>query len=583
MKKIGLVFVGLLGLLTVASCSKKENVRFEISEDIKIELDEYDPKFTLRSLINVYHNEEIVDYSDLEVKLADDQTLSLGEKTFIVSYTYEGKEYTREFIVNFVDEYSNIQVHVFNETTTLRYKKDTNLSFLNQINIPSGFTLEGFYLDSSFTKELDITKNYTTDLEAYAKFSYATYSWKNVNADEVFDNLTSYIDSLMERTIDYVPAWNQEGFKGRWNYIDGVFLNSIVNLYTGTNDKRYKEFFLNYINGYINADGEFINLQKKEQSGYTSGELDTVCESRILFDAFDMTSDNRYLTALDYTYQELGKMPLASGTQNYSHKVSYPNQIWLDGMYMYVPFLARYALLKDKPEIFDTIKTQYEYIRNHMFDEEKKLYYHGHDTTKSVFWADKETGNSKSFWLRSNGWLIVSLVDVLEYYPAGENKEYLKGLLKEALEGILQYQDEDSKLFFQLVDLGKTAVIVPYEYLKSLKNTSYTKDSVIKNYLESSGSSMIAYSLMKAARLGYISSEYQQIGNDIFEGIYGYSYKNGSLENICITAGLGPENNAYRDGTAEYYLAEPVGKDDAKGVGPFLMAFLEYAMKHNKI
>ncbi|MDE7161623.1 MAG: glycoside hydrolase family 88 protein, partial [Anaeroplasmataceae bacterium] len=400
---------------------------------------------------------------------------------------------------------------------------------------------------------------------------------------QVFDNLTSYIDSLMERTIDYVPAWNQEGFKGRWNYIDGVFLNSIVNLYTGTNDKRYKEFFLNYINGYINADGEFVNLQKKEQSGYTSGELDTVCESRILFDAFDMTSDNRYLTALDYTYQELGKMPLASGTQNYSHKVSYPNQIWLDGMYMYVPFLARYALLKDKPEIFDTIKTQYEYIRNHMFDEEKKLYYHGHDTTKSVFWADKETGNSKSFWLRSNGWLIVSLVDVLEYYPAGENKEYLKGLLKEALEGILQYQDEDSKLFFQLVDLGKTAVIVPYEYLKSLKNTSYTKDSVIKNYLESSGSSMIAYSLMKAARLGYISSEYQQIGNDIFEGIYGYSYKNGSLENICITAGLGPENNAYRDGTAEYYLAEPVGKDDAKGVGPFLMAFLEYAMKHNKI
>ncbi|MDE7106302.1 MAG: glycoside hydrolase family 88 protein, partial [Anaeroplasmataceae bacterium] len=293
-----------------------------------------------------------------------------------------------------------------------------------------------------------------------------------------------------------------------------------------------------------------------------------------------MTGDERYLKAISKTYQELMSMPIAKGTSNFSHKVSYPNQIWLDGMYMYVPFLARYAKSEEDRNTFLTIKMQYEYIRQTMFDETKKLYYHGHDTTKSIFWADETTGNSKNFWLRSNGWFIVSLVDVIEYFPEGDNKEYLKNLLVEAVEGILQYKDEKTNMFYQLVDKGPTVYAVHKEYLSGLKNTAYgSQDAIIKNYLESSGSSMVAYALMKGSRLGYLKKEYQKLGEDIFEGVYGYSYKDGSLNNICITAGLGPESNKVRDGSIEYYLAEPVGKDDAKGVGPFLMAYLEYSMK----
>ncbi|MDE7095576.1 MAG: glycoside hydrolase family 88 protein, partial [Anaeroplasmataceae bacterium] len=246
--------------------------------------------------------------------------------------------------------------------------------------------------------------------------------------------------------------------------------------------------------------------------------------------------------------------------------------------YMYVPFLARYAKSEEDRNTFLMIKMQYEYIRRTMFDETKKLYYHGHDTTKSIFWADKTSGNSKSFWLRSNGWFIVSLVDAIEYFPEGDNKEYLKALLVEAVEGILQYKDEKTNMFYQLVDKGPTAYVVHKEYLSGLKNTAYgSEDAIIKNYLESSGSSMVAYTLMKGARLGYLKDEYKALGEEIFEGVYGHSYKNGSLNNICITAGLGPDSNKVRDGSIEYYLAEPVGKDDAKGVGPFLMAYLEYA------
>ena len=77
-------------------------------------------------------------------------------------------------------------------------------------------------------------------------------------ADEkIISNMNLYIDSLITATPSYTPAWNMEGFKGRWNYIDGVFLNSIVELYNQTNDTKYKDFLVRYVNYYIDEFGDF--------------------------------------------------------------------------------------------------------------------------------------------------------------------------------------------------------------------------------------------------------------------------------------------------------------------------------------
>ena len=400
---------------------------------------------------------------------------------------------------------------------------------------------------------------------------------------EVKSTLDDYIDSLIENTPSYIPYWNKESYKGRWNYIDGVFLNSIVNLYEKTEEYKYKELFLNYINYYINDDGEFVDPETLEPN-FKTGELDSICASKVLFDAYEMTKDNRYLLAIENTYNYLSQMHKAFNSPNFSHKETYLNQIWLDGMYMYVPFYVRYANYKDLSNIYTLVKEQYKYIRDNMFSSKKKLYYHGHDTTKSIFWSDSETGNSQSFWVRSIGWYIVSLTDSIEYIKDEDVKSYLITLLQEALEGVLQYRDEESKMFYQLIDQGDRNILVRAEYLKELKNKAYMvdgkyKNTYISNYLETSGSSMIAYAIMKSARLGYIDETLYQKGVECFEGIYKHSVSidNGiHLNNICITAGLGPEERTYRDGTFAYYLAEPVGSDDAKGVGPFIMAYLEY-------
>ena len=90
---------------------------------------------------------------------------------------------------------------------------------------------------------------------------------------------------------------------------------------------------------------------------------------------------------------------------------------------------------------------------------------------------------------------------------------------------------------------------------------------------------MVAYALLKGARLGVLSEDYRSKGLDVFNGIVKnrMSAENGdlNLRGICLVAGLGPENNTRRDGSYEYYISEPVVDNDAKGVGPFIMAYTE--------
>jgi unsaturated rhamnogalacturonyl hydrolase len=99
------------------------------------------------------------------------------------------------------------------------------------------------------------------------------------------------------------------------------------------------------------------------------------------------------------------------------------------------------------------------------------------------------------------------------------------------------------------------------------------------NYLETSGSCMIAYAMLKGARLGVLPEEYAAFGKKTFDGIVRtqLSDENDTLTlgGICLVAGLGPENNRRRDGTFEYYISEPVVQNDAKGVAPFVMCYTE--------
>ncbi len=367
--------------------------------------------------------------------------------------------------------------------------------------------------------------------------------------------IETYIERLVSQSTPEKPLWNIElilqGKKPHWNYIDGCMMISLIELYKETKSESYIQFVKRYIDAFIDDHGQIKGYQMEHYN------LDDICESRVLFDLYDLFKEDKYQQAIHFTYQHILNQP-RTFEGNFWHKKIYPNQVWLDGLFMAQPFYTRYAAYEGHKDFYNDILNQFKVVHARMFDEKEKLYYHGYDASKSIFWADPQTGTSKNFWLRAIGWYIVALVDVYDYmHLHHKESELLIHYLQELVEGLLHYQDSSSHMFYQVVNLG-------------------VKEG---NYLETSGSALISYAILKAVRLHMLPHEYQAIGLEIFDGIVSSNLKEKDgllqLESICLVAGLGPEDNLRRDGSYAYYISEPIVSNDAKGVGPLIMAYTE--------
>lgn len=370
-----------------------------------------------------------------------------------------------------------------------------------------------------------------------------------------YELIDKYIERLLEGSTPDAPLWNiesiRQGKAPHWNYIDGCMITALLCAAEITGEEKYADFAERFIGYYVAEDGSIRGYSQEKYN------LDDVNEGRVLFDLYKKTGKEKYKKAIFLLHEQLEKQP-RTNTGNFWHKLIYPNQIWLDGLYMAQVFSVRFQKEFGGGDYSDAV-AQFKNVRRLMFDEEKRLYYHGCDCSKTAFWADRNTGCSKNFWLRAIGWFCISLIDNIDYIDNDENaRKELIAIFSEAIEGISQYADPETGMYYQVVDQGGRE----------------------GNYLETSGSSMIAYAMMKGARLGVIDEKYAAMGKKTFDGICEkYLSVNDSgelnLGGICLVAGLGPEDNRRRDGSYEYYVSEPVVENDAKGVAPFVLCYME--------
>jgi unsaturated rhamnogalacturonyl hydrolase len=231
--------------------------------------------------------------------------------------------------------------------------------------------------------------------------------------------------------------------------------------------------------------------------------------------------------------------------------------MWLDGIYMGAPFYAQFAKTFNRPAGFDDVANQIIWIESHTRDSKTGLLYHAWDERKEQEWADPKTGCSKNFWGRAIGWYVMGIADVLDFMPQSHpDRAKLLAIFQRTLRAIAKYQDEETGLWYQVVDQGKRP----------------------GNYLEASASSMYVYAIAKGIRQNYLERKLLPVAQKGFKGLTGKLIKvdaNGSvhLTRICSVAGLG--GSSRRDGTYEYYISEPVVSDDLKGVGAFILASVE--------
>ncbi|MBR5144883.1 MAG: glycoside hydrolase family 88 protein [Clostridia bacterium] len=366
-------------------------------------------------------------------------------------------------------------------------------------------------------------------------------------------NIDRYIDRLITESTPNLPIWNiesiRQGKKPHWNYIDGCMITSLLEMSRITGDDKYFIFAESFIDYYVADDGSILGYDIAKYN------LDDLNEGRVLFELYRRTGKEKYRLAIEKQKAQLDTQPRTC-TGNFWHKLIYPHQIWLDGIYMAQVFSTLYSKEYGGKDYSDILK-QIENVNKYMQDKTTGLYYHGLDCSKTIFWADKESGLSKNFWLRSVGWFTVALVDIIEIIDDMDARERLCRIFSDLISSVSAFRD-DSGLYWQVVD----------------------KPRKEGNYLETSGSSMIAYAMLKGARLGVIDSSYAKLGRETFDGICEKYLKISdcgelNLGGICLVAGLGPDNNRRRDGSYEYYISEPIVENDAKGVAPFILCYTE--------
>jgi unsaturated rhamnogalacturonyl hydrolase len=335
----------------------------------------------------------------------------------------------------------------------------------------------------------------------------------------------------------------------QWDYVHALVLTSFEALYKNTNDQKYYNYIKQYADATIDQNGEVSSYK------FDTYNIDMVTAGRLLFNLYTTNKDTRYLKVMQLLRKQITEQPrTASG--GFWHKKIYPNQMWLDGLYMGEPFYAQYTTQFENGVKLDDIAYQFELIQLHATDPKTGLLYHGWDESKQMPWADKTTGCSPNFWSRSIGWYVMALVDVLDYFPKNHPKRNeLIGYLNEISNSLVKFQDP-SGLWYQVTDKGGSE----------------------GNYLESSGSSMFAYAMAKGANKGYLPKKFKVIANKAFDGLTTRLIKTDSdgqihITQACAVAGLG--GNPYRDGSYSYYVNERKKDNDPKATGSFILAALE--------
>ncbi|MDO5330891.1 MAG: glycoside hydrolase family 88 protein [Bacillota bacterium] len=349
-----------------------------------------------------------------------------------------------------------------------------------------------------------------------------------------------FIDSYLSNYKNYKEE------KKDWCYEDGVVLLGSFRLYKQLKDKKYLQFCLNYFDKNIGENGELNNYTKDDHN------IDNIQAGTALFLVNNIHYEKKYELALNKLEEQLKEQPRTSNG-SFWHKDRYPNQVWLDGLFMGMPFYTLLAEKEHSSKMKNDITDQFVRLDDTNWDPEKKVYLHCYDETKSMQWADPETGRSPHVWLRSVGWLAMASVDVCSIMKDSMDITHInkiKAILKRSIDSMLPYQDPESKMWKDLPCIDDP-----------------------DNYLEVSGSVMLAYAMMKGARLNLLPYEYMSKGVEAFEGIIKHSFHDGHLNNIVKVSGLDAQK---RNGSKEYYLSEPVVADDSKGVGPFMMAYAEY-------
>jgi unsaturated rhamnogalacturonyl hydrolase len=343
-------------------------------------------------------------------------------------------------------------------------------------------------------------------------------------------------DTLIRKfTVEDLPP------KNRFHYHQGVFLAGMERIWLLSKEKKYYDYIKSWCDLYIDGNGSILHSD--------SGQFDDIQPAILLFGLYRDTGDERYKKALDSIVPLVEEWP-CNARGGYWHKSDRKNQMWLDSLYMIGPYQAMYAANFDKPYFYEKTYRQMDLMRRNMTDSRTGLLYHAWDDSRLVDWADKTTGLSAEFWGRAIGWYAVAILEILDFLPEEDprRRDFIRAEL-DILNALLRFQDQDTGLWYQVVDKGDDP----------------------RNWHETSCSCLFAYAIAKAARKGLVHKAWLRHAEKTYRGIIAgpVSVRGEELQvsRVCVGTGVGDY---------EHYLKRPTVTNDLHGMGAFLLFCTEF-------
>jgi unsaturated rhamnogalacturonyl hydrolase len=300
---------------------------------------------------------------------------------------------------------------------------------------------------------------------------------------------TRFADLILTRWPD--PAALDPAGNG-WEYNTGIVLFGLSKMYDTSRDPRYLAYIRRWVDSYVGERGTLGWQQDRTHN------LDYIQPANLILFLYERTGEERYRIAAKTVREAIDKIP-RNADGGFWHKSMYPNEMWIDGIYMAGPFLMRYgALVGDKEASQQIAVDQALLAARHCLDKKTGLLFHAWDQDRNAAWANPETGVSPIIWSRGMGWYVMALVDILELLPPSHpGYPELHRLLGETVRGLTAVQDPKTGLWFQVLDQGKRS----------------------DNWIETSSSGMFIYAVNKAVGLKLIDAKHAAVAERAWKGL----------------------------------------------------------------
>ncbi|MDP9815245.1 glycoside hydrolase family 88/105 protein [Spirilliplanes yamanashiensis] len=334
------------------------------------------------------------------------------------------------------------------------------------------------------------------------------------------------VDSTMTR---FTPATF-----GGWSYHKALYLYGQYLVYKRTGERRYLDFIRAWVDRFV-TDAGIAN---------SFNSLDAMRPAQLLPLLYAETGLWKYRTAAEQVRRRIGTYPRTTDGA-LIHNVNMRGELWCDGVYMALPFLAAYGrTFGDAEYCYDQAGKNMAVYFQHL-KSANGLMFHAYDQDGSAPWAKGNGGRSTVHWGRAIGWFGMTAVDLLDILPAGHPRRAgLIEIVRHLAAGYRRYQGAHTGMWYQVVNRSTDA----------------------RNWRETSCSAMFTFMLSRGVQRGWLGEEYRAVATKGYNGVLKQLSVGADgltrIADICEGTNIGDE---------DYYFGRLRRVNDTHGIGAFLI------------